>query len=153
VATWLEQQPEVTSVDYAGLTSSPYHDLAERYLPRGAGSVFAFTLAGGQPAAKRLVDAVALFSRMTHLGDVRSLVLHPASTTHGQRTPAERAAAGIDDGLLRLSIGIEDVADLVRDLEHAFAAVRAGSDAPATGDTERELAHLVPAEHVIREEI
>ncbi|MGW8432455.1 O-acetylhomoserine aminocarboxypropyltransferase/cysteine synthase family protein [Curtobacterium citreum] len=124
VATWLDQQPEVTSVDHAGLASSPYHDLAQRYLPRGAGSVFAFTLAGGEPAARAFIDAVELFSRMTHLGDVRSLVLHPATTTHAGRTPAERAAQGIDDGLVRLSVGIEDVADLLRDLERGFAAVR-----------------------------
>lgn len=142
VATWLEAQPEVTSVDHAGLASSPYHDLARRYLPRGAGSVFAFTLAGGEPAAHAFIDAVELFSRMTHLGDVRSLVLHPASTTHAGRTPEERAAQGIDDGLVRLSVGIEDVADLVRDLERGFAAVRelAGTDrearpAPATTGT------------------
>ncbi|WIB25204.1 PLP-dependent transferase [Curtobacterium sp. MCSS17_015] len=124
VATWLEAQPEVTSVDHAGLASSPHHDLAQRYLPRGAGSVFAFTLAGGEPAAHALIDAVTLFSRMTHLGDVRSLVLHPASTTHAGRTPAERAAQGIGDGLVRLSVGIEDVADLIGDLERGFAAVR-----------------------------
>jgi O-acetylhomoserine (thiol)-lyase len=152
VAEWLDQQPEVTSVDHAGLESSPYHALADRYLPRGAGSVFAFTLAGGRQAAKRFVDAVSLFSRMTHLGDVRSLVLHPASTTHAQRTPAERRAAGISDGLIRLSIGIEDIADLVRDLERAFTAVRAGA-VSADDAGERELAHTVPADHVIREEI
>ena len=127
VATWLEAQPEVTSVDHAGLASSPYHDLARRYLPRGAGSVFAFTFAGGEQAAHAFIDAVELFSRMTHLGDVRSLVLHPATTTHAGRTPAERAALGIGDGLVRLSIGIEDVADLLRDLERGFAAVRAGA--------------------------
>lgn len=126
VAQWLERQPEVLSVDHAGLASSPSAALAARYLPDGAGSVFSFTLAGGEAAARRFVDAVQLFSRMTHVGDVRSLVLHPASTTHAQRSEAERAAAGIWPGLLRLSIGIEDVRDLVRDLEHALDAVRAG---------------------------
>ncbi|MBT1545180.1 O-acetylhomoserine aminocarboxypropyltransferase/cysteine synthase family protein [Curtobacterium aurantiacum] len=124
VASWLDQQPEVTSVDHAGLASSPFHDLAQRYLPRGAGSVFAFTLAGGEAAARAFIDAVQLFSRMTHLGDVRSLILHPATTTHAGRTPQERAEQGIDDGLIRLSVGIEDVADLLRDLERGFAAVR-----------------------------
>jgi O-acetylhomoserine (thiol)-lyase len=124
VASWLEQQPEVTSVDHAGLASSPFHDLAQRYLPRGAGSVFAFTLGGGEAAARTFIDSVQLFSRMTHLGDVRSLILHPATTTHAGRTPAERAEQGIGDGLIRLSVGIEDVADLLRDLGRGFAAVR-----------------------------
>ncbi|WP_420367985.1 O-acetylhomoserine aminocarboxypropyltransferase/cysteine synthase family protein [Curtobacterium sp. L1-20] len=131
VARWLEQQPEVTSVDHAGLASSPYHDLAQRYLPRGAGSVFAFTLAGGEAAARTVIDTVELFSRMTHLGDVRSLILHPATTTHAGRTPTERAEAGIDDGLVRLSVGIEDVADLIRDLERGFTALRTGTAAGA----------------------
>ncbi|MCS6553453.1 O-acetylhomoserine aminocarboxypropyltransferase/cysteine synthase family protein [Curtobacterium flaccumfaciens] len=129
VASWLDQQPEVTSVDHAGLASSPFHDLAQRYLPRGAGSVFAFTLAGGEAAARAFIDAVQLFSRMTHLGDVRSLILHPATTTHAGRTPEERAEQGIDDGLIRLSVGIEDVADLLRDLERGFAAVRSADAA------------------------
>ncbi|MCA5924890.1 O-acetylhomoserine aminocarboxypropyltransferase/cysteine synthase family protein [Curtobacterium oceanosedimentum] len=132
VAQWLEHQPEVTSVDHAGLASSPSHDLAQRYLPRGAGSVFAFTLAGGEAAAQAFIDGVELFSRMTHLGDVRSLILHPASTTHAGRTPQERAEQGIDDGLIRLSVGIEDVADLLRDLERGFAAVRSAAPAMRT---------------------
>jgi O-acetylhomoserine (thiol)-lyase len=127
VARWLEQQPEVEHVDHAGLPSHPSYALARRYLPRGAGSVFAVTLAGGEPAARRFVDAVRLFSRMTHLGDVRSLVLHPASTTHAHRSVAERAAGGISDGTLRLSVGIEDLEDLLDDLERALAAVRAGT--------------------------
>ncbi|WP_144765464.1 O-acetylhomoserine aminocarboxypropyltransferase/cysteine synthase family protein [Curtobacterium sp. 9128] len=156
VAAFLDQQPEVTSVDHAGLASSPFHDLAERYLPRGAGSVFAFTLAGGEPAARAFIDAVQLFSRMTHLGDVRSLILHPATTTHAGRTPEERAAQGIGDGLIRLSIGIEDVADLVRDLERGFAAVRGDADREARLDPAAELTslgHTVPGQHVIAEEI
>lgn len=158
VASFLDQQPEVTSVDHAGLASSPYHDLAQRYLPRGAGSVFAFTLAGGEAAARAFIDAVQLFSRMTHLGDVRSLILHPATTTHAGRTPEERAEQGIGDGLVRLSVGIEDVADLVRDLERGFAAVRAASTpglearvASATGPA--SLTHAVPQDHVIAEEL
>ncbi|WP_446737369.1 PLP-dependent transferase [Rathayibacter sp. VKM Ac-2630] len=122
VARWLEARPEVESVDYSGLVSSPSHALAQRYLPRGQGSVFSFTLRGGAEAARRFTDALALFTRMTHLGDVRSLVLHPASTTHTGRTEAERAAAGIGPGLLRLSIGIEDVEDLLADLEAGLLA-------------------------------
>lgn len=129
IAQWLQARPEVVSVDYAGLASSPSHALAQRYLPRGAGSVFGFTLAGGEPAARRFVDAVELFSRMSHLGDVRSLVLHPGSTSHAHRTEAERLQAGIWPGLLRLSIGIEEPEDLLADLERGLAAVRAGDRA------------------------
>lgn len=125
VARFLERQSEVVSVDYSGLESSPSFALAQRLLPRGQGSVFSFTVAGGEAGAAAFTDAVELFSHMTHLGDVRSLVLHPASTTHAGRTPAERAAAGIHPGLLRLSIGIEDVDDLLRDLDRGLAAVRA----------------------------
>ena len=125
IARWLADRPEVASVDYAGLDTSPYAALARRTLPRGAGSVFAFTLHGGVEAARRFGDAARLFSRMTHLGDVRSLLLHPASTTHAQRTEEQRATAGIHPGLLRLSIGIEDVPDLIDDLEHCFAAIPA----------------------------
>src|SRR3546814_20857943 len=96
------------SVDYSGLASSPSHALAQTYLPRGQGSVFAVTLRGGRAAAAAVVDALRLFTRMTHLGDVRSLVLHPASTTHALRAEGERVRAGIDPGLLRLSIRSEE---------------------------------------------
>jgi len=124
IAEFLDDRPEVASVDYAGLPSSPHHALAERYLPRGAGSVFAFTLAGGLAAARQLYDHVGLFSRMTHIGDTRSLILHPGTTTHARLTPDERARAGIHPGLLRLSIGIESVDDLISDLEGALEHVR-----------------------------
>ncbi|HEY0247967.1 MAG TPA: aminotransferase class I/II-fold pyridoxal phosphate-dependent enzyme [Gryllotalpicola sp.] len=124
LARWLEGRPEVASVAYSGLTSSPYHALAARYLPNGQGSVFAFTLRGGIDAARSLIDNVTLFSRMTHLGDVRSLILHPASTTHIHLTPAELAENGIGPGTIRLSVGIEDVSDLVRDLERSITRVR-----------------------------
>lgn len=124
VAEWLEQQPEVSSVDHVGLESSPSHAVAARYLPRGTGSVFAFTLRGGLPAAIAFYDAVSLFTRMTHLGDVRSLILHPASTTHAWRTAEQLEAGGIGQGLLRLSIGVEDADDLIADLAAALAVVR-----------------------------
>ncbi len=130
VAQWLEQQPEVASVDHAGLASSPSHAVAARYLPRGTGAVFAFTLRGGLPAAIAFYDAVSLFTRMTHLGDVRSLILHPASTTHAWRTPEQLEAGGIGQGLLRLSIGVEDVDDLIADLAAALAAVSSGEVGP-----------------------
>ena len=125
IAAWLAQHPAVESVDYSGLPGNAYHDLARIYLPRGQGSVFSFTLRGGLAAARAFTDSVRLFTRMTHLGDVRSLVLHPATTTHVHRTPAEREAVGIGPGLLRLSIGLEDADDLVADLDRALAAVAA----------------------------
>ncbi|MHC5795018.1 O-acetylhomoserine aminocarboxypropyltransferase/cysteine synthase family protein [Lacisediminihabitans sp. FW035] len=125
IAEWLEKQPEVESVDYPSLASSPHRALAEKYLPRGAGSVFGFTLRGGLDDARTLIDAVELFSRMTHMGDVRSMILHPATTSHAQVSAADRERFGIGDGLVRLSVGIEDEPDLIADLERAFAAVRA----------------------------
>lgn len=125
VAQWLELQPEVHSVDYSGLPSNPYHALAQRYLPRGQGSVFSFTLAGGLDAARAFVNALEVFTHMTHLGDVRSLILHPGTSSHNLRTDDERSQAGIWPGTLRLSIGIEDLPDLVHDLDRGFAAVRA----------------------------
>jgi O-acetylhomoserine (thiol)-lyase len=125
VARWLEQQPEIHSVDYSGLESNPFHALAERYLPDGQGSVFSFTLRGGIDAARAFVNAVEVFTHMTHLGDVRSLILHPGTTSHNLRTDDELSQAGIWPGTLRVSIGIESLADLIRDLERGLAAVRA----------------------------
>jgi len=122
VASWLAARPDVLSVDYSGLPSSPSYGLAQRYLPDGQGSVFSFTLRDGERAARSVVENLELFTHMTHLGDVRSLVLHPASTSHVLRSPEEQAAAGIWPGTLRLSIGIEDPEDLVRDLERALSA-------------------------------
>ncbi|MGW8484373.1 O-acetylhomoserine aminocarboxypropyltransferase/cysteine synthase family protein [Microbacterium sp. NPDC055903] len=125
IAAWLEQQPEVASVDYSGLASSPHRALADVYLPRGQGSVFSVTLHGGLDAARAAISALEIFTHMTHLGDVRSLVLHPASTTHVLRDEAEREAAGIGPGLLRLSIGLEDAEDLIDDLRRGLDAASA----------------------------
>lgn len=122
IAHWLESREEVASVDYAGLASHPHHDLAKRLLPRGAGSVFTFTLHGGQQAARAFVEAVEVVTHMTHLGDVRTLVLHPATTSHAQHSDDARAALGVHPGTLRLSIGIEDADDLIADLERALTA-------------------------------
>nr|WP_239452057.1 PLP-dependent transferase [Frondihabitans sp. PAMC 28766] len=127
VAAWLDEQPQVASVDYAGLTSSPSYELGQKYLPRGTGSIFAFTLHGGRAAARGVVDSVALFSRMTHIGDVRSLIIHPATTTHLHLTQEERDRFGIDEGLIRLSVGIEDADDLIADLAQALAALPAAA--------------------------
>ena len=122
VARWLAAHPAVASVDYAGLPDHPDHALASSLLPDGFGSVFTFTVAGGSDDARRVVEALEVFTHMTHLGDVRSLVLHPASTSHVQLTEQERRALGVHPGTLRVSIGIEDVADLLEDLDRALAA-------------------------------
>jgi O-acetylhomoserine (thiol)-lyase len=124
VARWLEAQPEVASVDYPGLPSNPSYAIARRYYPRGTGSVFGFTLHGGIADARTLIDALELFSRMSHLGDVRSLVLHPGTTSHAHLSAEERDRLGIYPGLVRLSVGIEDEDDLLADLQQAFAVVR-----------------------------
>ncbi|CAN7379774.1 PLP-dependent transferase [Microbacterium sp. LjRoot45] len=135
VATWLATHPAVASVDYAGLPSHPDHALASELLPDGYGSVFTFTVAGDAGDARRVVEALDVFTHMTHLGDVRSLVLHPASTSHTHLTEAERLALGVFPGTLRLSIGIEDVDDLIDDLGRALAA-GAASVAPAVARAE-----------------
>jgi len=125
VARWLEGRPEVAAVDYIGLRTHRDHDIAARELPDGFGSVFSFTLHGDADTARRFVEALEVFTHMTHLGDVRSLVLHPASTSHAALTDAERAAVGVHDGTLRVSIGIEDAADLLDDLSQALSIVSA----------------------------
>ncbi|MGN7799812.1 O-acetylhomoserine aminocarboxypropyltransferase/cysteine synthase family protein [Leifsonia sp. 22587] len=147
VARWLEAQPEVVRVDYAGLASHRAYGLAQRYLPRGQGAVLGFALAGGAAAAERFYDAVELFSRMTHIGDVRSLILHPASTTHGHLTADVREELGIGGGLLRLSIGLEDADDLIEDLARGLAAVAAGSAVSegAAGASAGDAADALPA--------
>lgn len=122
VARWLADRPEVAAVDYAGLTTHPTHERARTYLRGGYGSVFTFTLRGGRDAARAFVEELSVITHMTHLGDVRSLVLHPGTTSHARRSPDERAAHGVHPGTLRLSIGIEDVDDLVGDLARGLAA-------------------------------
>jgi O-acetylhomoserine (thiol)-lyase len=131
VAGWLAAQAGVERVRYSGLPGSPYAPLVARYLPRGAGAILSFDVAGGRPAATALVEGLSLFSHLANVGDAKSLVIHPASTTHRQLTDAELAAAGIGPGTIRLSVGLEDLADLLWDLERALAAagdaVTAGS--------------------------
>jgi O-acetylhomoserine (thiol)-lyase len=124
VAEWLQARDEVERVFYAGLPSSPYHVRARKYLPRGAGAVLAFELAGGIEAGKRFVEALELHSHVANIGDVRSLVIHPASTTHSQLTPEEQAAAGVTPGLVRLAVGIEGIADILADLEAGLRAAK-----------------------------
>lgn len=122
VAEFLEADDRVQSVTWASLGSSPYKQLADRYLPRGAGSVLGFVLPGGIDAGRRFVDALTLHSHVANIGDVRSLVIHPASTTHSQLSEAEHRAAGIEPGFVRLSVGIEHIDDILADLERGLAA-------------------------------
>ncbi len=122
---FLSQRAEVDSVRYSGLVTSPYYELAQKYAPKGAGSVFTFELQGGREAGVAFVDALELFSNLANIGDVRSLVIHPASTTHSQMNDDELAAAGVSAGTIRLSIGLEDIADILADLERGLAAAAA----------------------------
>jgi O-acetylhomoserine (thiol)-lyase len=123
VAAHLAAHPAVAWVSYAGLPYSPYHDLAAKYLPGGAGSVFTFGLRGGFEAGVRVVESVNLWSHLANVGDTRSLILHPASTTHRQLSDEERLAAGAGPDVVRLSVGIESVGDLIADLDQALASV------------------------------
>ncbi len=123
VAGWLEKHPKVGWVNYAGLPGNRYHALAQRLLPKGCGAVFTFGLKGGYDAGMKLVAGVKLFSHLANIGDTRSLIIHPASTTHSQLTPEQRAAAGAGDDVVRLSVGLEDAADIIGDLEQALATV------------------------------
>lgn len=127
LALWLEGRDEVSAVHYAGLESSPWYEAGQRYLPRGAGAVLSFELRDGVEAGKRFVDAVELFSHLANIGDVRSLIIHPASTTHSQLTEEQLAATGATAGLVRLSVGLENVDDLKADLEAGFRAAKAAS--------------------------
>lgn len=120
VAQFLEAHPSVDWVSYAGLDSSPFKPMADKYLPKGAGSVFTFGVKGGYEAGVGVVKKVELFSHVANLGDTRSLIIHPASTTHRQLSAEQRKAAGAGDEVVRLSVGIEDAADLIRDLQQAL---------------------------------
>ena len=123
VASWLEKHPKVDWVSYAGLASSPYHALQKKICPKGAGAVLTFGLKGGYEAGVKLVSSLKLFSHLANIGDTRSLVIHPASTTHRQLTDEQRKAAGAGPDVVRLSVGIEDVADIIADLEQGLAQV------------------------------
>ena len=124
IATWLENHPSVEKVNYAGLKSSPWHVLANKHAPKGSGAVLSFELKGGVAAGKKFVESLKLFSHVANIGDVRSLVIHPATTTHSQLSAEEQLAAGVTPGLVRLSLGIENVEDLKADLEIGFAAAK-----------------------------
>ncbi|NMM16813.1 MAG: bifunctional o-acetylhomoserine/o-acetylserine sulfhydrylase [Cellulomonas sp.] len=124
VAAWLEAREEVTAVHYAGLPSSPWYALAQKYVPRGAGAVLAFEIEGGAAAGQAFVSALELHSNVANIGDVRSLVIHPASTTHSQLTPEEQALSGVTPGLVRLAVGIEHIDDILADLDAGFRAAK-----------------------------
>jgi O-acetylhomoserine (thiol)-lyase len=131
VAEFLEGHKDVAWVSYAGLKSSPYHKLAKKYLPKGAGAVFTFGLKGGYDAGVRLVEAVGLFSHLANIGDTRSLIIHPASTTHRQLTDEQLVAAGAGPDVVRLSIGLETIDDIIADLDQALHAAKTGGKAAA----------------------
>jgi len=122
VAQWLEKQPAITWVKYPGLKSSPYLALSQKYLPKGQGSIVTFGIKGGSEAGRKLIDNVKIFSHLANLGDAKSLIIHPASTTHQQLSDGQQLEAGVTKDLVRISVGIEDVDDLVWDLEQAIAA-------------------------------
>ena len=122
VAEWLGQNPAVTWVKYPGLKSSPYYALSQKYLPKGQGSIVTFGIKGGLEAGKKLIDSVKIFSHLANLGDAKSLIIHPASTTHQQLSDEQQLDAGVSKDLVRISVGIEDVDDLIWDLEQAIGA-------------------------------
>jgi O-acetylhomoserine (thiol)-lyase len=124
VARWLEAHPDVANVSYAGLESSPWFKAGQKYAPNGAGAVLSFELKGGVNAGRALVESTELFSHVANIGDVRSLIIHPASTTHSQLSPEEQLHAGVTPGLVRLSVGLEHIDDIIADLESGFAAAR-----------------------------
>ncbi len=136
VAEYLDTHPDVISVNYAGLPGSPWHELGRKLAPKGAGAVLAFELAGGIDAGKAFVNALTLHSHVANIGDVRSLVIHPASTTHAQLTPQEQLATGVTPGLVRLAVGIEGIDDNNADLDQGFTAAKpfhgSGVTDPAT---------------------
>ncbi|MEU0514745.1 MULTISPECIES: bifunctional o-acetylhomoserine/o-acetylserine sulfhydrylase [unclassified Amycolatopsis] len=125
LAEWLEQRDEVERVYYASLPSSPHYNLAQKYLPQGAGAVLSFELRGGVEAGRKFVDGTELHSQLVNIGDVRSLIVHPASTTHSQLGPEEQLASGVTPGLVRLAVGLEGLEDLKADLEAGFRAAKA----------------------------
>ncbi len=124
VAEWLEGHDEVLRVNYATLPSSPWHALAQKYSPLGSGAVLSFEINGGLEAGTRFVEALELHSHVANIGDVRSLVIHPASTTHSQLSPEEQVAAGVTPGLVRLAVGLEGIDDIIADLDAGFRAAK-----------------------------
>ncbi|MGT2947799.1 O-acetylhomoserine aminocarboxypropyltransferase/cysteine synthase family protein [Streptococcus devriesei] len=123
IAEYLEKHPKVTKVNYASLPSSPYYELAQKYLPKGASSIFTFNVAGGAEAARKVIDHLEIFSDLANVADAKSLVVHPATTTHGQMSPEDLLACGIEPNQIRVSIGLENVDDLIEDLRSALEVI------------------------------
>lgn len=123
LAQWLEKHPKVVNVDYPGLTSSPYHNLAKKYLKHGFGGVLAFTVKGGREAGDKVINSLRLISHLANVGDAKTLIIHPATTTHQQLSDIEQKNAGVIPGLLRVSIGIENIEDIKADLEQALSSI------------------------------
>jgi O-acetylhomoserine (thiol)-lyase len=115
-------QPRACGGNYPGLPDSPYHDLAQKYLPRGAGGILTFGIRGGLESGRRFIEALQVFSHLANVGDAKSLVIHPASTTHQQLTTEEKLAGGITDDLISLSVGLEEIDDILWDLDQALKA-------------------------------
>lgn len=124
IARWLAEHPAVAWVSYPGLPNHPSYQLVQKYLPRGAGAILTFGIKGGREAGKKFINSLKLFSLLANVGDAKSLVIHPASTTHQQLTPEEQLASGVTEDLVRLSIGLEDVDDLIADLDQALSRSR-----------------------------
>ena len=124
VAEWLAKHPQVKSVNYAGLPTSPWYATGQKYAPKGAGAIVSFEIEGGVESGSKFVDNLNLFSHVANIGDVRSLVIHPASTTHSQLSPEQQLTSGVTPGLVRLSVGLETLADIIADLETGFAAAK-----------------------------
>jgi O-acetylhomoserine (thiol)-lyase len=121
VAEYLEKHPKVAWVNYPGLASSPEKILVKKYLPKGAGAILGFGAAGGAEAGKKFIDSLELISHLANVGDAKTLAIHPASTTHQQLSPEEQAATGVTPDYIRLSVGIENVDDIIADIEQALA--------------------------------
>jgi O-acetylhomoserine (thiol)-lyase len=137
VAKFLQGHEQVEWVNYPGLETSKYYQLAQKYLPSGAGAIITFGIKGGYEAGKKFINSVKLFSLLANIGDAKSLVIHPASTTHSQLTPEEQETTGVSPELIRLSVGIEDVRDIIADLDNALRGE--GENVPKVGETETDV--------------
>ena len=146
VAAYLEQHPQVEAVRWASLDGQPGKELADRYAPQGAGAVLAFEIAGGLEAGQRFVEGLSLHSHVANIGDVRSLAIHPASTTHSQGGDDDRLAAGVTPGLVRLAVGIESIDDILTDLDAGFAAATGTGSSDDAGTSGTELGEEQPAD-------
>lgn len=120
VAAWLEKHPAVSWINYPGLPSHPDHEKAKTFLKEGFGGLLGFGIKGGKEAGRKLIDSVKLISHLANIGDAKTLIIHPASTTHQQLTPAEQVSTGVTEDYVRLSVGLENTADIIADLDQAL---------------------------------